>query len=630
MPETISPTRRERQVDMNIAIQHWRKLEPAVGNNNKAEALVFWSAFGVAGLVGLVYWCLAAFRSDAEPIIITIMYRFGDTDYLPLIYSLARGQYSEFVDTGSYGAGLLPFPVFSILPYALCIAAFGNIGFIVADAVIPVGYFLLLYSILRSITDRKAMAAAIALAIIPAMYYNSHFPGAWDFRYPRPYVTQLFLLAATLTSIHLFRQLRKNEQNTWLFFGHGMVIGIATSNVYSAVGFGIATAIIFTAFITFDGRWKLVLTAGTCVALGCLLGTVPSIVQALSANADILQRWGLYQHSRYSTLLFVVTGNFIRIGFIALSPSIRDLLPSAIHKTSASERDLTLVLLTMIGGALLAPLGAVALTGTSIQEYHFHTEFSNIVVLGVFLTIAMILLSVKLKIWMVAVATFTLAAIGAPNLWRDAQAAVNKTDQQRVWADGFVAVPNYRKDLAALLRELDGEKYRQAKILGTFDQQLAMLWVTQPYHTLYIPDTFLSLVRDEVIERRTISLSRMVGMTEEEFLQKANQNYFQNRFLTLAKWQANLYYRAAPLDDYTADQLRRVLQTSPWLNSWHLELPQSVQERLRTAYRASQPVGETPDLVILTNEVSYSSLPGPSSPYALVYQNDSFKVFTRK
>src|SRR5262249_52105701 len=149
------------------------------------------------------------------------------------------------------------------------------------------------------------------------------------------------------------------------------------------------------------------------------------------------------------------------------------------------------------------------------------------------------------------------------------------------------------------LRELAGERYRQAGTLGTFDQQLAMLWATQERHTLFIPDTFLSLASDELIERRTILLSHLMGMSEEDFLEKANEFYFHLRFLTLAKWQATRNFLASSPDDYTDAQLRTVVETGP-LDYFTVERPQSDQERLRRHYRVPQSTNEMPDLVILT------------------------------
>jgi uncharacterized membrane protein YsdA (DUF1294 family) len=336
----------------------------------------------------------------------------------------------------------------------------------------------------------------------------------------------------------------------------------------------------------------------------------------------------VYPHTGASTVLFVVTKNIRETGFIALAPSIRSLMPWAFQEGTARERDLTLVLLSMVGGAFLAPLAMVALTHKSIQDYHFVQQLNDAVVLGVFLTIAMIMLSSRLRGWIVVVAAVALAATGAAQIMQDVQAAVGKTTQQRVW--GFPAMPNYRNDLAGLLRELDSEKYLRYNVLGTFDQQLSMLWITKRDHTLFIPDTFLSLVSDRLIEERTIALSKLVGMSEEEFNQKANENYFQKRFLTLAKWQATRNYLAAPLEDYSADQLRNVLRTRRVMDSWRVAMPRSEEDRLRNAYRVARVGGEAPDLVILTNAGTYSNLSPPSGAFALVYTNDSFRVFARK
>ena len=106
-------------------------------------------------------------------------------------------------------------------------------------------------------------------------------------------------------------------------------------------------------------------------------------------------------------------------------------------------------------------------------------------------------------------------------------------------------------------------------------------------------------------------------MSEEEFLQKASQYYFQ-MISDASKVASN-----PQLSCHAAGRLQCRPASQRFANdsgAWNLEMPQSVQDHLRSAYRAPQPVGEMPDLVILTNEVSYSSLPGPSGAFALVYQ----------
>jgi hypothetical protein len=203
----------------------------------------------------------------------------------------------------------------------------------------------------------------------------------------------------------------------------------------------------------------------------------------------------------------------------------------------------------------------------------------------------------------------------------------NKLDQPRVY-DGFISMPDYRNDLVDLVKELAANKYAHAKILGTFDQLLAMSWATQSGHMLFIPDTFLSLASDDLIEARTIYLCRLTGFSEEDFMKKTAQMYFQWRFLTLAKWQATTNFLASPPEDYNISQLRRALETDP-LDYWSVAIPIGVQERLRKHYRSFDSIDLTPDLIILTDEPSYRELSGPSRGFDLTYQNRSFRVFLR-
>jgi len=51
-------------------------------------------------------------------------------------------------------------------------------------------------------------------------------------------------------------------------------------------------------------------------------------------------------------------------------------------------------------------------------------------------------------------------------------------------------ISGYRHDLDELWRELAGPQYRNDRVLGTFDQQLGMLWLTRPDHWLWLPDPF--------------------------------------------------------------------------------------------------------------------------------------------
>ena len=146
------------------------------------SSLFFYATLVASGTLGLLYWFFVAFYRGDDPLPVKILYRFGDPDYLPLIYSLSRGNFREFIDPASSGTGLLPFPIFSILPYAIGVAVFGDAGFPVVDAALSVTRFLLFFTIIYFITGDRTLSAAASLAVIPILYSIE----GWAFRYPRP------------------------------------------------------------------------------------------------------------------------------------------------------------------------------------------------------------------------------------------------------------------------------------------------------------------------------------------------------------------------------------------------------------------------------------------------------------
>lgn len=142
-------------------------------------------AFGcgaVSAAMGLLYWTLAALRNPGEPYAVTLLFRYRDTDYLPLIYSLARGQYSEFMNVEVPGSALLSFPVVSMLPHALSVALLGDAGFAVADVLVALVRFVLVYALLKIVVRDRGLAASMALLVVLVSYEAA----VWNFRYPRP------------------------------------------------------------------------------------------------------------------------------------------------------------------------------------------------------------------------------------------------------------------------------------------------------------------------------------------------------------------------------------------------------------------------------------------------------------
>src|SRR5262249_24118057 len=141
---------------------------------------------------------------------------------------------------------------------------------------------------------------------------------------------------------------------------------------------------------------------------------------------------------------------------VAIIPAMRGLAPSGFRKVSERERDITIVFLAVIAGAVLAASGANVLFGKVIQGYHFTLTFLEVLAISLYLTMALTLMSVRLKPAWILLLLGVLAAYPTLEMVRNTRfEAGSKTDQQRVWQDlGFDSIPNYRNDLVLLLREL--------------------------------------------------------------------------------------------------------------------------------------------------------------------------------
>jgi hypothetical protein len=171
-----------------------------------APALVF---AGVTALITCLYW--APLWRLPPRVDVMALYRYGDEDYFPLVYQMARGRLTEFSVLESDGKQVLPFPLFSVLPYAASVMVFGDWGWPVADALIAIAMFvacaILVAPLSRDSFWRPALACVIALAIFDQInlvgrlvhrLVGAALPGFWAPRYPRSFVTAGYELLALL------------------------------------------------------------------------------------------------------------------------------------------------------------------------------------------------------------------------------------------------------------------------------------------------------------------------------------------------------------------------------------------------------------------------------------------------
>jgi hypothetical protein len=619
--------------------------------------VVFTVGLSTAAFIGLSYWLVCVLVHPYEPVSIRIMYRYEDTDYLPLIYTVARFNVHEFVTLG--GAGVLPFPLLFDVPHGAMIALLGDWGFAAADALVMSAWFILFFFIAKVFTKGPRAPAFIGLVmliaagrwdwagVLPAdlkWQFGVTFD-VWDFRYTRPFVAGLFMLAVILTTQAVMKSLIERATRPRAYAMHGVLLGgSAQGDMHLAIIGCFASAALYTFFIVTRPVDRLSIKAPLVTSAGFALAVLPMAIQYLmGGNAEYTARMGMFPVDRWSPPLYFDVGD--AIGLVTILGLWGTISLLARRYASSRSRDIDLLLgaifLYVVFSILAMPLSA-SLTGRAFLLYEFHDRRMKFSALGYIVILGLLLvlsyqawfrkrqdskrLCVAAKLVFVAV----LAGVAISGIWSSALIGADRaatTVQPRVWdAAGWPALPNYRADFEKLATELRGPQYDDTQMLATFDQQLGIWWLAFRKGHLFIPDPLLSNAPDKLIEEATFQLLYLAGASPQFLDDKVNEIYFDVNFFSHDKWQASEAFTYGKIEDYTPAQIEQISRTTI-LDSWSVLVPRSERERLLAAFTHITAPERLPDMIILPIGTGYDKLGGPGVPYRLAYENTTFRVW---
>jgi len=626
-----------------------------------ATLTIFAVGIVAAILMGFSYWLVSLLIQPNEPTSIYILYRYEDTDYLPLIYSFARFNFHEFVVRELSGSNLLPFPALMMLPYASMIALFSDWGFAVADTAVMMTWFVVFLLFARIFTKNFQNAVVLAVILLvaagPLSFWllakaGLFFPQwelgiqpVWDFRYPRPYISGLFMVGLVLTTRALAADLLARRVRLTVCITHGVLLGgSAQGDLHLAIiGCFVTGAVSFLICTIKRGDWQIWARTTLVISLAFALSISPLVAESASASPDLLARWGMFPVDRLRPPFYFDQRLAVTLAVLLLVWWITAALARRNSREGLGGINLlvAIIVLFVVFSQFALPLSAMVI-GKAIQVDHFYDRGQRFLWLACVALFAMLirtgsqmwqrsrLFSAASPALMVQAPRALLLAsaciLGIGSCVSLAKWRVERMIQPRVFNSGWPAVPTYRTNFETLLVELGRSRYRGLEVLGTFDQQLAMWWLSFRHGFLYVPDTFLSTVADTEIEWRTIALLKMTGADAGFFVSRLNDFYFYTRFLTAGKWQATPAYTYGKLSDYSPDQLTR-MEKRRIIDTWYTEIPMSERKRLLDDFQHQSLPSTRPDVIVLPNDGGYENLAGPAPPYRLTYENTTFRVW---
>lgn len=628
----------------------------------------------------LSYWALAYVRDPDAPSAVDTLYRpGGDLQYWPLIASLAEFNPGESTVWENRGQGISSFPFMCMLPHALCLRLGGAWGFAVADVLGFAAFFLLLTAMLRLIGIRLTLAVATsAMLTTGALQYGvarvlEAFPSelyddlghlrVWGMRIQRPFITEIYQVAAWCVLIALFRQ--RHALASWSLWA---ALGICTSlllqgNFHSTVSVALATAFVmgYTLLVSPLKRGASLARFALMIASAAVVA-IPFFIQRAFENPDIPVRFGMFPLDRFAPLwlkpiclwrlALVVPIVLLVAGILHRRATTPQLGENTKDQTGIGSKALFLLAGLSIAPYIALPLNCIVL-GKGVQLYHYRQDvFIN----TSYALIATVLLLLQMLVPIRRVSlrepaspqdvrasrmqglftVFSVVIIGLFIIFRAPEpnpgyARPGFLDEQNPERAG------YRQHFVELVRELTGNpQYAPCRVALTLDTQVHVWWTTFNNGYVFLPDVFSCTLSDDAIERRHALAFKLLGVNHpQRYASLLNLRDWQVWWLAGNKYQATETFSYAPKEAYppaVRDHMQKLAEQGN-LTSWHVWMPDADVQRLRRQFeQTTLNDADLPrcDLVILTPfDLAQELRPDPTR-FRKTFQNEAFEVWIRR
>jgi hypothetical protein len=614
-----------------------------------AESFLPRGAFGravlaVALLRAPVIWLVSSIVRR-EPVEVTALYRpSGDVQYLEIVAALSRGELGESNLLELAGQGLHPFPLASVVVHAALLAAFGAPGLLVGDVLASFALAGTL-GVLGRLLGLSAARATAFVGFVTSSMYVVLWPITtrlgwgkdllWGDRFPRPYVSETFLLAAAIVAVVLWTRPHEPRRRAfWIVTGLACSL-LVQSDIYGVFVLGAAAAAAWLRAARIAPARRGELLRGAAIAGAAIAATAwPFALQRRHATPEILERWGAYRVDRVEAIGWI--REVSPLPPLALGAAIAvALLLSRTGRARGSEPPLGSIAsfwAFVTGIAALAMPAFSALLGQGIYPYHFGDRLRRLATYGIcFVLLAAVRWPARLegrpRRWLAVGFAFAMLALVGARAWENA----GRTGHTRRSQYDFSALGSYRDPFAELVRRLDAPDLRGAVVLATVDQQVHVHWQVFGGGRSFLPDGWVSLAPDAEVERRFARFGRLIGMSSDEWLDLTEDDGIHMCFLGVAKYAANRAHTFAPLGAYTPEQQAAIARRSLY-DSFAVEIPPSERERLRRLYEETpaKSAEALPDLLVLTNDARFRRHAPAEEAFEAVFENRVFRLYRRR
>ena len=566
-------------------------------------------------------WAISYIIFPSDFTITKVLFDTPDSQYYPIVKSLANFDFSPSYNESIKTENLLTFPYGPIILHSVFYNIFGNVSFIIIEYVFIFLFFLVIFKIFEHIgfSFNSSLFSTLLILFLPTLSeLLSNFSIAYienlkivlgsifSSRFPRPQVTGLYYLAFIYLSLKFSVNIKENTNKKYSIL-FALILGlILNSFFYFFIYCCLALLILLIvklkknllSFIIFKINFLLVFF------ILLLIISIPFFLQLYFGETDHSTRIGLVEINLKDKIYL---NKFFLKSLLRFEPLIiffiSIFLTIVVKKFFKKEKlfDKIDIFFYLYLSSILTPFLFITFSSKVIAIYHFanyilvngllYISFSSLSILYFYQkSIADNIIFKKNKI----IKTFLTIVILFLFTLQNYNILKVKTDRNIFNEINQIFIEN---------RIVNSKTY-----LFTNDMRVANLWTFNKNNNLLISDGYTNAIKNKtIVENLAIGL-KLIGVSREEFkkiLDFKGPHYTQRnpiiQHLFNYQYQANKFKQFSDDEQYTAGELERINSTSP-LRVMANILPQDEKDKFLLAFdNVSLEENNYKDYVVILN-----------------------------
>ena len=592
----------------------------------------------------IVKWYLS-FYFFQEEIDVKILFE-SVTDgkyYYPLIKYLSDLNFTSSFDPIIEDLKIIPIPISSLFLHAIFLKISNFYSFIFLEFLSLTIFISLLYKINRFIFSKKiSLFCSLLILISPSLinlsllneiqFLKIYSDNLYNFRVPRPMISNLFLLAFIYFTLKMYF---KNQYNVKNFALIGLVMGLSLSSFY----YYFFLESITLASILFY-KYKQNLIKNIIVQFNCykyliftfFITSLPFLINLYLHEKDFTSRQCIYGLTlEYKQTLFkFYLSQFTEIDFIIAFFSVILLTIWINFKDHKNKKFLNLFSILFIA-SVINPLFFILISNKACVFYHFNNLmiitgilffiFFVMIYLEKFLNSSLIIKFDKIiNLSLILILCFSFYSFNFNN-FKDSNYKTSRKEFN-----------NVTKKIKSV------DKIENISIL-TFDTDFMIWAIMNDIKYLSLINGLFSSKTDRMIEEDIFSAFKLLNLSTVNFDKFLNNENDKSswRYLNLNistfffyKYQANSMITFQNMKDFTDGELNFLKNSSPILHQQSI-IPKSELERLKNEFENFINQDPNPNFLILNVDDNFYEISELNLiDYCLEYKGQNYVLYKQK